>query len=310
MSEKPMPLIRGNCCVCGSNETSNLFKPLESPGPVVKCKRCGFIYVNPIETTKALIQEGPVLGGRADFLLTSSNINDIHGSWEQEIIDKYLQELPMKITNAKGALEHLNKFISNPGTLLDIGCFCGVFLNTAKQAGWKCYGIEPLVMPAIYARGYFNLNVTTDTLRESIYPPAFFDVVTSFQVFEHLINPDQEIRLIRNLLKPGGLLMIEVPNIDTVMVKLLGKKHRHFVQDHVSFFSAKTLSQLLEQLGFEVRKVYYPARVMSLNHLVSWLRKQNHFKYADMKSSTVNKILERSIRLNIGDIVSVIASKK
>jgi hypothetical protein len=94
------------------------------------------------------------------------------------------------------------------------------------------------------------------------------------------------------------------------MVKLFGKKHRHFVQDHVSFFSAKTLGLLLEQIGFKVRKVYYPARVMSLNHLASWLRKQIHTTDEHMKSGIAYKMLESSIRLNIGDIVSVIASKE
>jgi 2-polyprenyl-3-methyl-5-hydroxy-6-metoxy-1,4-benzoquinol methylase len=310
MSETPVTVIKRTCCVCGKDNTNYLFTPPESAGPVVKCAQCGFIYVNPIESTKALIQEGPVLGGRPDFLLTSTNIKDIEGSWEQSIIERFLQELPMKIFNANDALKHLHEFISNPGTILDVGCFCGVFLNTAKHAGWQCYGIEPLVMPAIYARGYYNLTVKTDTLREDIYPSEFFDTVTSFQVFEHLINPDHEIRLIRNLLKPGGLLMIEVPNIDTFMVKLLGKKHRHFVQDHVSFFSTKTLSLLLGQHGFKVRKVYYPARMMSLNHLASWLRKQFHISGGKLNSGISNRLLERSIRLNIGDIVSVIASKE
>jgi 2-polyprenyl-3-methyl-5-hydroxy-6-metoxy-1,4-benzoquinol methylase len=309
MSEKPATVIKRNCCVCGKDNTSYLFSPLESAGPVVKCKQCGFTYVNPIESTKTLIQEGPVLGGRPDFLLTSTNIKDIEGSWEQPVIERFLQELPMKILNANDALKHLNEFIRHPGTILDVGCFCGVFLNTAKHAGWQCYGLEPLVMPAIYARGYYNLTVKTDSLRGDIYPGEFFDTVTSFQVFEHLIRPDQEIRLIRNILKPGGLLMIEVPNIDTFMVKLLGKKHRHFVQDHISFFSAKTLSQLLVQHGFKVRKVYYPARMMSLNHLASWLRKQFHITGEELKPGILTKLLERPIQLNIGDIVSVIASK-
>jgi len=251
-----------------------------------------------------------VLGGRPDFLLTSSNVNDIQGSWEEPIINNYLRELPMRIINAKDALKHLNGLISYHETLLDIGCFCGVFLNTAKQAGWQCYGIEPLVMPAIYARGNYNLTVKTDTLRGDIYPREFFDTVTSFQVFEHLITPDKEINLIRNLLKPGGLLMIEVPNIDTFIVKLLGKKHRHFVQDHVSFFSAKTLGRLLAQHGFKVRKVYYPSRVMSFNHLASWLRKQFQIEDGKLKSGISNRLLDRPIQLNIGDIVSVIASKE
>ena len=121
--------------------------------------------------------------------------------------------------NAQDALRHINDHNDQYGKILDLGCFCGVFLNEASQAGWECYGIEPLIMPAIYARGNYNLNVITDTLRNDSYSPEFFDVVTTFQVFEHLIFPDEELRKIQRILKPGGLLMIEVPNIDTAWVK-------------------------------------------------------------------------------------------
>lgn len=306
---KEVSTLERACPVCKQNTSDYWFRPSDSPGPVVRCKGCGFVYVNPIQTTKTLIQEGPELGDYPDYLLESSNLEHIEGSWEQPIIEGYLRELAAKEANARDALAHITSLAKNPGTLLDFGCFCGVFLNVASQAGWECYGIEPLVMPAIYARGHFGLRVVTDILRDETYPPEFFDVVTSFQVFEHLIDPEPELDKIRRILRPGGLLVLEVPNIDTIMIKLLRSRHRHFVQDHVSFFSEKTLSLLLGRMGFQVRKVYYPARLMSFEHFIWWLEKYSRI-FNRVTPLLRRRFLESKFRVNLGDIVTVIAQKE
>jgi len=296
------------CPVCGKNDYRYWFRPHQSPGRIVQCKECGFVLVNPIETTKALIQNGAVLGNKPTPLLTSSNIEDIKGSWEQPLIERYMHEFPAKKLNAQDVLSHINSLTRRRGSLLDVGCGCGVFLGVASTQGWNCYGIEPLVMHAIFARAKFGLRITTDTLRDDTYPSEFFDVITAFQVFEHLIHPDQEIGSIRRILKTGGLLVIEVPNIDTIMVRLLRSRHRHFVQDHVSLFSGKTLTRFLNGWGFQVREIYYPARVMSLNHLVSWLTRNGTLGNRPHKRLP-QSLTEKLIRINLGDIVTVIAEK-
>jgi 2-polyprenyl-3-methyl-5-hydroxy-6-metoxy-1,4-benzoquinol methylase len=299
------------CCVCGQDDYTFMFQPPRSPGPIVQCKNCGFVYVNPVETTQSLIQVGPVLKDRPEYLRTSSDLNEIKGSWEEPIIEGYMKELPAKRKNAREALGHIDAIAPKRGKILDVGCFCGVFLSVAAEDGWDAYGMEPLVMPSIYARGTFGLKVTNDTLREDSFAPETFDAATAFQVFEHIIDPTTEILKIRKFLKPGGLLMIEVPNIDTLLVNLMKTKHRHFVEDHVSFFSAKTLGRLLEQHGFKVKKVYYPVRTLSLDHLAWWSRRfvgenlggkiHDRVKQSRLKSKTLN--------VSLGDIVSVIAQK-
>ncbi len=305
-----MPGPKRKCSVCGEDDFVYLFRPSQSPGPIVRCKKCSFVYVHPIETTQALIQEGPVLGGRPAYLLESSNLDEIDGSWEQPIIKGYLTEWSARKINAQDALRHISDLTVNHGRLLDIGCFCGLFLSVASQAGWECDGIEPLVMPAIYARGRFGLHVITDTLRDDTYPQEFFDVVTSFQVFEHLINPDQEIQKIRRILKTNGILVIEVPDIDTGLVKLAGPRHRHFVQDHVSFFSAKTLTLLLNQKGFQVMRTCYPTRVISVQHLIWWVEKLGGRLFGGRLNHALPCwFLEKHIRVSFRDIVMVLAKK-
>lgn len=300
-----------DCCVCGANNYEPLYKPAHSPGPVVRCKECGFVYVTPIETNKALITEGPVLGDRPSHLLHSSDLNEIKGSWEEPIIEGYISELRPKQVNAEEALMHINALTGQRGKILDYGCFCGVFLSVAQQQGWDAYGIEPLVMPSIYARGTFGLKITTDTLRPDTFPEDFFDVVTAFQVFEHIVDPQDSLTKIRRIIKPGGFIAIEVPNIDNIWVNVLKEKHRHFVEDHVSFFSANTLSRLLEQMGFKACEVYYPVRVLSYRHVAWWLGKVVGKSGAGAAQNVIKRIGmdDKTMNLSFGDIVTVIAQK-
>lgn len=299
------------CCVCGADNYEPLYKPEHSPGPVVRCKVCDFVYVNPIETDKALITEGPVLGDRPEDLLHSADLDAIKGSWEEPIIEAYLAELRPKQVNAEEALTYINQLAGQRGKILDYGCFCGVFLSVAQAQGWDAYGIEPLVMPSIYARGKFGLKVTTDTLRHDTFPADFFDVVTAFQVFEHIVDPQDSLEKIRHIIKPGGLIAIEVPNIENTWVKVFKEKHRHFVEDHVSFFSAETLKRLLERFGFQPVGVYYPVRALSYRHFAWWIGRFAGKRSGGMAQNLVSRmgLDEKTINLSFGDIVMVIARK-
>jgi len=300
--------VTRHCVVCGKDDPKLWYRPANSPGPVVQCQNCGFVYVNPIESLKALIQEGPVLAGEIHERV-SANLNDLKGRWEEPVIQEYLQELGPRQENAREVLTRLEKYKPSRGRILDVGCFCGVFLGVAKDRGWEPQGVEPLVGPAIYARGTFGVPVINDTLRPGLFAPESFDVIGAFQVFEHLIRPDDQINNMRPLLKPGGLLAIEVPNIATPLVSVLRTRHRHFVQDHVSFFSAQTLSRLLESKGFRVREVYYPTRTLSVRHLIWWLGKLR-IPARKLQAALPTSLLERSVRFGVGDIVTVIAVKQ
>lgn len=299
------------CHVCGSERYQTLFKPSKSPGPVVKCSECGFVYVNPIDNEKSLIQEGPVLGTYPPETLQSDNLDHINGTWEEPLIESFLTEVPAKEKNAQDALNHLDKFTTNRGRLLDFGSGLGLFLSVAKANGWDCYGLEPLVMFSVYARGKFGVKITTDTLHKDTFPPEYFNVITSFQVYEHIVEPIPVTQMLRSFLKPGGYILIEVPNIDTLGVRLLKSKHRHFVEDHVSFFSAETLGRFLDKMGFEVCDVYYPVRTMSMRHLSRWVTRVTGESVGGNVEKVIDKagVSDKMVRLSFGDIVAVIARK-
>ncbi len=288
------------CALCEVTETANVFHPPHSPGPVVQCQRCGLVYVSPRMDTRALIYDGPVRDSEAT---PSDDAPYLENSWELDILRTKRAEFPALQRNAELALGRMERFVRPPGKILDFGCGGGFFLSCAKDRGWQTYGLEPLPGHAIYGRTEFDLDIVCDTLREDSYDNDFFDVITAFQVFEHLPDPVDNLRKLTTFLKPGGLVLIEVPRIDTAMVKLLGKRHRHFVQDHLYFFSGATLSQMMAQCGLETVDTYYPSRLMTLNHLSSrWLK-------GKVPLHKVKGIKDLILPMNLRDIVAVIGRK-
>ena len=300
------------CVVCAGDLVELLYRPKSSPGPVVRCLQCGLVYISPRQEMKSLIVDGPVLPGNAVELLTSHSMDDLKGSWEWGLIQSKQAEYPAARLNHQAALSMIGRYTSSPGRLLDFGCGAGFFLSTAKESGWDVYGLEPLPGHAIYSRATFDVPVATDILRPGAFPSDHFDVITAFQVFEHLPDPNVVLSELARILKPGGLILVEVPNIDTWSVRLFGPRHRHYVQDHIYFFSAQTLSALFGNYGLQVLDTWSPGRRMSLHYLVQAWGKRYLSRWLTAPAQRLLDWLgigERVVVLNFGDIVSVIGRK-
>lgn len=244
-------------------------------------------------------------------LRTSSDIRLLSGCWETTLLLERRAEWPALQHNAAAALRRLEHYVRPPGKLLDFGCGWGFFLTAARACGWETLGLEPLAGHALYARATTASTVLTDVLHDDSFPADSFDAVTAFQVIEHLPDPAGDLQRLRRFLKPGGIILIEVPNIATWSVALLGKRHRHFVPDHLTFFSPRTLRALLEKHGFEVLEVYRPTRWMTLHHLFGhWGRRLLGRPPAPTHPERVPRLHRLVVPLNLGDIVCAIARKR
>ena len=303
------------CPVCGRQTARLLYRPAAAPGPVSECCGCSMVYVAEVTDNRALIVEGPVVPEGVDpRILTSSNLDDVRNSWEFELLPLKEAEWPAVRRNAAHALRRLDKHARlgpSDRRILDFGSAWGFFLAVAKEHGWEAYGLEPLPASAVYARAKFGVTVKADTLREDTFPAQFFDAITAFQVFEHLPNPAGDLALLRRMLRNGGILLIEVPNIRTWSVRVLRSRHRHFVQDHLNFFSAETLRRLLTETGFEVVDEYCPTRRMTVRYLIEcWAARCLPALVPVLRSIAKRAgAWDRVVAINIGDIVAVIARK-
>lgn len=128
---------------------------------------------------------------------------------------------------------------------LDIGCNDGSFLRLLKDDGWSVVGIDPNTVYARYAREIHGVEIYNGYFEYETFPRASFDLVTSFQMIEHVQNPTVLLFAIREVLGTSGLLFLETPNLRYI-------QQRHLIRPHVILYAKDTLTQILEHSGFEV----------------------------------------------------------
>lgn len=180
---------------------------------------------------------------------------DYHAS----LLDPGSEEFARMANVARQHLRMLRKFRADLTGLrvLDIGCSSGLFLAEAQCAGMASYGAELSPETAHFAANYFGLPVHPGDWRGAGYAPGSFDVITMFDVIEHLPDPMAELRAVLPLLKPGGLLLQSTPDIDGLfprlsykLAALLNYWPHPEPPHHLYQFSAKTLSAMLAKAGY------------------------------------------------------------
>jgi SAM-dependent methyltransferase len=139
------------------------------------------------------------------------------------------------------------------GRLLDAGCASGVLLGLAADAGWDVTGVEPSEVLAAKAKE--NLNgrgmVICATLQEAGLPLAAFDVLTLWDVLEHVREPVPFLRTCTSLLRPGGYLIANVPDIGSRPARLLGERWPLLLAEHLNYFDRDTLKQCGQRVGLQ-----------------------------------------------------------
>jgi SAM-dependent methyltransferase len=140
------------------------------------------------------------------------------------------------------------------GRALEIGCGRGLTLAALQAQGWEAVGteVDPAMAAAVQARYGFPVHVLED-LRAGDFPAGSFDAVMMWHVWEHLPQPFQTLAEIRRILRPGGLLLLEVPNNDSQQARMAGGAWFHLdTPRHLYHFGVDWLSQALPQHGFQM----------------------------------------------------------
>src|SRR6202453_4389979 len=151
----------------------------------------------------------------------------------------------------KGQVKMISRHKSG-GKLLDIGCSSGGFLSTMKNPAWNLYGIEMEESTAQRARAATAATAFVGDAVEAPFLPNSFDVITCFDVLEHVYSPRQFLTKVREWLKPGGIFYSMMPNIDSWEARLFGTHWFGLeLPRHLSHFSPRSLRYLMSELGFE-----------------------------------------------------------
>lgn len=214
---------------------------------IVRCRRCGLVYTNP----------------RLDRY-------DIADTYEAVQDPLYLEEREGRILTFEHHLRPLEHITGPPNgrPLLDVGCYTGIFVEIATRHGWDAWGLEPSHWAVEEARKR-GLHVVQGTLDTADLPDAFFDVVTLWDVIEHLIDPRSALCHARRLLKPGGLLVVHTIDIESLFARLMGARWPWLMEMHIYYFSRRTLRAMLESCGFRVLSDRPQGRYLRLGYLMN-----------------------------------------
>jgi len=166
----------------------------------------------------------------------------------------------------------LNK-ISSAGKLLDFGCNAGLFLSEAKRFGYDVYGVELSKAAVDYAKENFSIISIASDINE--FPDNYFDVITAFDVLEHLSSPADILDKIYSKLKPGGIFVATFPKIDSWSARIL-KNHWYFLlPSHLFYFSNKSIEYLTEKYNWQLLESRYYRHYFSLSYLLRRFLKNN-----------------------------------
>ncbi len=141
------------------------------------------------------------------------------------------------------------------GRILDVGCGRGDFLQLMKDRGWTPTGLE--LDERVESHGKrVGMDLRAGSLDSVRFPDNHFDAVTFWHVFEHMRNPGWVLKECRRILKPGGVLLISVPNIGSLQARLSGKHWFHLDPPfHLYHYSLANLKKLIEDSSFKTLKV-------------------------------------------------------
>ncbi|GAB4280997.1 MAG: hypothetical protein Kow0068_05440 [Marinilabiliales bacterium] len=212
-----------SCMLCQSYALNNL-KGYEKEY-LVKCKNCGFVFSSKIPTEK-----------------------EIKEHYEQYGRDDYLSPVTVK-----RYIELLNKFEKYRKTnkILDIGCGIGYFLEEAKKRGWDVYGTE-ISEKAIEICKQKGVKMYKGKIENVNLPENTFDVITSFEVLEHINYPQEDVKKKKLLLRQGGVFYFTTPNFNSVERFLLGSKYNVICYpEHLSYYTPKTINLLMLKFGLK-----------------------------------------------------------
>lgn len=236
------------CLLCGHSERRIKYKGRDRlhhvPGTftLVECARCGFLYLSPRPDGVEIQRYYP-----RDYMPFRPALH------EERSALRRLDRLVGLRKRCGVILRH-----KSDGHLLDIGCGTGDFLATMQSyQGWQVRGLEPQAEAVRRAREKYGLEVDQTFLDEASYPPGRFDVVTLWDVFEHVPRPWRSLGQIHEMLRPDGLVVIGLPNRDSMDARLFGPYWAGLdVPRHYSVFSAKHVTRLLLESGFRDPRVF------------------------------------------------------
>lgn len=259
-----------------------------SHAQIVQCNHCGLVYANPRWSPEELVA-------------AYTAVED----------ETYVREREGRELTFEHHLAALEKYTgpANGRTLLDVGAYIGIFVEIAQAHDWLAEGVEPSGWAVSEARER-GLPIHQGTQQDTLLANRKFDVVTMWDVIEHVTDPAAEIRQAYKLLNPGGWLAVHTMDIDSLTAHILGSRWPWLMDMHLYYFSRKTLTEMIQKSGFEIVWSGAQGRYLRLGYISSRLAGFNRY-LGSISSTLVNRLglTHLAVPINFGDLFTLYARK-
>jgi SAM-dependent methyltransferase len=196
---------------------------------LVRCRQCALQYVNPRP--------------RADLVYSSY----MHGDDPM-----YVSQIRARERTFAASLDAIERRAGARGRLLDVGTAAGAFVAAARRRGWHAEGCEPNRWLATWGTRRYGVRIRTGDLLELDYRENSFDVITLWDVIEHTTSPRLVLERCRALMRPGGVLVVNYPDIGSWIARVLGRRWPFLSSVHLSYFDRGTMREILARTGYHV----------------------------------------------------------
>jgi len=262
MNEQTLEHI--HCNLCGANKPITIYpsrrnvdatvnpnefrssgdEPLQDP--LVKCTVCGFKYVTP-RLKPELVLDGYINAIDETFVSQAKGreatfrrcLSIIQGIWKKA-----------------------------PGGILDIGTANGSFLKVAKDAGWAVEGCEPNLWMCDWCNDNYGIQLKSGTVFDVNFNSETFDVVTLWDVIEHTPDPMETLRECERILRVGGLLVVNYPDIGSWVARAMKQKWVFLLSVHYFYFTKKTIRKVLEKNNFKIEAIKPHFQTLELDYIL------------------------------------------
>lgn len=234
-----------NCIICSGPNTEEQDFLVEDKFPLVECADCGLIFID-------------FLGQDADF--------EVEEYWDAS--NRTIYSSPEVVSELRKKYTKYLGMIGAPAgrTLLDVGSGAGVCVDTAAKIDFDARGVEPSTDGVQMSRDTFSINVTCALLEKGDDLPTNFDVLTLWDVIEHVVDPRDLVETCAEHTTSGGFFILETPRADAWIrsfVSLLSRfvpglelRNQIYYTSHRFYFSAKSITKLLALCGYEDIRVH------------------------------------------------------
>ena len=258
-----------SCPACFANEERKLF--WKSGGCYVACNKCSMIYLNPVFKDEILE-------------VHYTNNHELQGEAVANDLEFYSK------LYSKG-LNLISKSFPNPGEILDVGCSTGVFLDIAKNNGWKTFGLELNKKEAEIAAS--KNHIIKEEIIDSVIFDTKFSAITLWDVFEHIKNGLLFLTEAKKLLRDGGIIFIQSPSRDALAAKIMQSACNMFDGlEHVNLYGLESLTTLAKSAGYKIES--YETVISEIGVINNYLGYFDPYLGPSKNKSTIADLISES----------------